>query len=225
MLQWNEIGWRSRSSLHSTLVWHRFGRDRWVYVWHCPSSFRSSKTRGLDRWIRRPLVWYYLFEQPATVSFIDRCHRKGEELTARLMERSIVSLGILFLRHSSKVALKIALYCGSITLPFSRINKKKLFSRDVLGVADGSITKAFALRIETYVRRIEATIFDESLPITRPFSWSLADLVLAMFCQWAWPAWRRESSTHIAQENRSSCFLLVYVHWMVSRANNDLVLK
>lgn len=128
MLQGNEIGWSSSALLHSTLAWHRFVRDRWVYVWHCPSSFRSSKTRGLDRWIRRSLVSYYLFEQSTTVSFINRRHRQDEELTARLMERSIVSLGILFLRHSSKVARKIALYCGSITLPFSRINKTNLFS-------------------------------------------------------------------------------------------------
>lgn len=43
-----------------------------------------------------------------------------QRFTALLIARSIVSLGILFLRHSSSVARKTALYCGSITLPFSK---------------------------------------------------------------------------------------------------------
>ena len=43
-----------------------------------------------------------------------------ETLTARCIDRSMVSFGMLFRRHSSRVARRIALYCGSMTLPFSR---------------------------------------------------------------------------------------------------------
>lgn len=49
----------------------------------------------------------------------------NQNLTALLIDRSIVSFGILFLRHSSNVARNTALYCGSTTLPFSKEKRQQ----------------------------------------------------------------------------------------------------